>query len=79
MNENEVYETREEHLAFCKARALEYVEQGDLQQALESMSSDLQKHPETKNHPGIDLGIIMLVGGHLDSREKMKYFIEGFN
>jgi hypothetical protein len=39
--------TREEHLAWCKERALEYVAAGDLANAVASMSSDLNKHPET--------------------------------
>jgi hypothetical protein len=36
-----------EHLEWCKSRALEYLEQGDLLQAHASMISDLSKHPET--------------------------------
>lgn len=41
--------TRAEHLAWCKERALEYVDAGDLANAVASMGSDLQKHPETGN------------------------------
>lgn len=40
--------TREEHLAWAKARALEYVDRGELDQALASMGSDLNKHDETR-------------------------------
>ncbi len=71
--------TREEHLQWCKDRALEYVDMGDLGQAFASMASDLTKHEETKNHSGIKLGIMMLFGGHLDSAEEMRKFILGFN
>ena len=39
--------TRQEHLDWCKKRALEYLNQGDLQQAVASMISDLTKHEET--------------------------------
>ncbi|HEY0206507.1 MAG TPA: hypothetical protein VGC15_20435 [Acetobacteraceae bacterium] len=39
--------SRAEHLAWCKQRALEYVELGKLNQAVTSMSSDLTKHPDT--------------------------------
>ena len=39
--------TRDEHLAWCKARALEYLDAGDLVNAVASMASDLTKHPET--------------------------------
>jgi len=40
--------TRQEHLEWCKKRALEYIDINDLQQAFASMVSDLNKHPETK-------------------------------
>jgi Tfp pilus assembly protein PilF len=38
--------TREEHLAWAKERAHEYLDRGDLAQAVTSMGSDLNKHPE---------------------------------
>jgi len=38
--------TRKEHLDWCKERALKYVDDGNLQQAYTSMTSDLSKHPE---------------------------------
>lgn len=71
--------TRAEHLAWCKRRALEYVDAGDLNQAFASMGSDLGKHPETRDHSGIMLGTMMLLGGHLSTRQDMRKFIEGFN
>ena len=40
------YGTREEHIAWCKERALVYVDRGDLVSALASMTSDMRKHPE---------------------------------
>jgi hypothetical protein len=44
---------RAEHLAGCKARALEFLGAGNLQDAVASMVSDLRKHPETaaRNSP----------------------------
>ena len=55
--------TRQEHLAWCKQRALEYVDNGDLTNAYASMASDLRKHPETENHSAIGLGIqLMMIG-----------------
>lgn len=71
--------TRQDHLAFCKQRALEYVDANDLQQAFASMLSDLGKHEETVRHSGMRLGAALLVGGHLDTPYKMRHFIEGFN
>lgn len=71
--------TRQEHLDWCKQRALEYVDLGDNNQALASMGSDLGKHDETKNHAAIELGMMLLMAGHLNSQEKMRKFIQGFN
>lgn len=52
---------------------------GDVNQAFASMGSDLGKHPETANHAAIQLGMMMLMGGHLDTPQQMREFIEGFN
>ena len=71
--------TRAEHLAWCKQRALELVDAGDLNGAFASMGSDLRKHPETENHPAIELGFMLLLGGHLSTAADMRKFIEGFN
>lgn len=71
--------TRAEHLAWCKKRALEYCDAGDVNQAFASMASDLSKHPETEKHSGSELGAMMLFGGHLNTPEQMRRFIEGFN
>lgn len=70
---------RAEHLQWCKDRALAYVDDGDTQQAFASMGSDLDKHEDTANHPGMKIGMMMLLGGHLNSAEAMRKFIEGFN
>ena len=70
---------REEHLSWCKKRALEYVDAGDFEQAIASMGSDLGKHPDTANHAGIQLGVMLLMVGKLTSYEETRKFIEGFN
>jgi hypothetical protein len=70
--------TRAEHLAWCKERALEYVEAGDLHNAFASMNSDLQKHPETEGHIGSELGMMLMLSGHLDSPAEMRRWIEGY-
>lgn len=70
---------RMEHMAWCKKRALEYVDQGDNQQAFASMMSDLGKHPETQGHAAIHLGMMTLMTGKLDTTHEMRKFIEGFN
>ena len=70
---------RNEHLQWCKNRALEYVEAGELTEAFTSMISDLRKHPETVNHPGINLGMTLLFAEKLNDYTEMKKFIQGFN
>ena len=70
---------RAEHLAWCKLRALAYLDTNDTQQAFASMASDLNKHPETQDHSGMELGIMLQMGRHLSSVPKMRDFIEGFN
>jgi hypothetical protein len=70
---------REEHLEWCKKRALQYVEADDVVQAIMSMLSDLDKHPETESHAGKTLGIMLLSSGQLKTKEETRKFIEGFN
>ena len=71
--------TRADHLAWCKQRALEYCDHNDPEQAFGSMCSDLRKHPETQDHLGLELGMMMKMCGHLNTVAKMREFIEGFN
>ena len=66
---------RNEHLQWCKDRALEYVDIGDTNQALASMMSDLGKHEETKS----SASICMLGMAHVNSTVDMRRFIKGFN
>jgi hypothetical protein len=70
--------TRDEHLRWAKDRALEYVDAGELNNAFASMGSDLQKHPELRNHPGWQLAVSLKMAGHMPAHE-MRAWIEGFN
>ena len=70
---------RQEHLEWCKTRALEYVDAGDVKQAFASFLSDMGKHDETSNHLALEMGMTMLLSGHLSSVEEMRKWIEGFN
>ncbi len=70
---------RSEHLQWCKDRAIEYCDNGDPQQAYQSMTSDLGKHPETEGHSAITLGMRLLMGGQLETSDQMRKFINGFN
>ena len=70
---------RSEHLAWCKTRALQYVDAGEVTNAYSSMTSDLMKHPETQNHSALQMGMLLLMGGHLSTPHQMREFINGFN
>jgi hypothetical protein len=71
--------TRDQHLEWAKKRALKYVDDGDFMEAITSMGSDLTKHEELRNHPGIQIGIGLLAVGALSSDRDARRFIEGFN
>ena len=68
--------TREEHLAWAKQRALEYVNAGDLINAVASMGSDMSKHESTAIHPAL-VGVGMLYAADGKS-EDVRHWIEGF-
>lgn len=73
---------RKEHLNWCKQRAREYVQQGDLLNAVTSMMSDLGKHPETKEVGGgamAMLGVLALQQAMSGDRDGVVRYIEGFN
>jgi hypothetical protein len=68
--------TRDEHLAWCKERALEYWRAGDLENAVASMGSDLDKHPEMGCNPSLLMvGAMYAMNFDFDG---VKRWIEGF-
>jgi hypothetical protein len=73
--------TRNEHLAWCKQRALEYVDDGDMTNAFASMLSDLGKHPDLSGARDLcaQLGGMLLMSGHLSTPHEMREWIDGFN
>ena len=72
---------RAEHLAWCKERALEYADRGDMANAIGSLRSDLGKHPDTVESVGLvdELMMPLVLAGHLSSPVALRKFIEGFN
>lgn len=70
---------RDEHIKWCKTRALEYVGKNELDNAWSSMASDLGKHEETADHIGIQMGMMIIMTGGLSTNQEMRKFIEGFN
>lgn len=75
--------TREEHLQWCKDRAMEYVKRGALLEAVTSMGSDLTKHPETKSSADspVMAGLFLLACQQAQSgdRDGVVRYIKGFN
>lgn len=69
--------SRQEHVEWCKQRALAYVDRGDVQNAFASLNSDLRKHPETEDHGAIELGMMLMLAGHLSTSKQMREWIEG--
>ena len=80
MNKGKIM-TRDEHLTWCKQRAMEYVACGDLVNAVISMMSDLEKHPDT-SAKGTTLAMLGLLAAqqaaNADVRNVIRY-IQGFN
>ena len=70
--------TREEYLDWCKRRAHEYLDRGDIASAIASMISDMDKHDETKiKNPTLNmLGMLAAATGDLSATRR---FIDGFN
>jgi len=71
--------TRDEHLAWCKTRALQILDSGDMVEAMASMLSDLGKWEkplydrETLNLLSMDAMMFR------KTHDQMRNWIEGFN
>lgn len=73
--------TRQEHLDWCKQRAYEYLDIGDVQNAFSSFASDIGEHHETESIASVllQLSIPLMAMGHLGTVEEMRQHIAGFN
>jgi hypothetical protein len=74
-----VLQSRDEHLAFCKKRAHQYVERGELLEAVTSMALDLDKH-EAFRKPIYDT--LALAGALFEvprGADAVRRWIDGFN
>jgi hypothetical protein len=70
--------TREEHLKWCKERAISEMDYyNDPSKGIISMMSDLNKHPETSS-PTLQALCVMQLSKKLTRQETIK-FINGFN
>ncbi|HYW21627.1 MAG TPA: hypothetical protein VE956_20455 [Nodularia sp. (in: cyanobacteria)] len=54
-------------------------EHSTLISALDSIASDLQKHPETQGHPARKLGLVLYGNGRLATKDQMIRFIQGIS
>ncbi len=71
---------REQHIAWVKSRALDELDAGGpraIANAIASVISDLRKHPDTAGHAGIELTTMLAMGGHLDTPDQVREWIEG--
>jgi hypothetical protein len=68
---------RDEYLVWCKQRALEYLDRGDVVNAIASMGSNLMKHPEFEGVAKKLMPLGMWIAIHRDIHEARR-FIEGF-
>jgi hypothetical protein len=69
-------DARDQHLAWCKRRAHEYIADGDVQNAVQSMMSDLAKRDDIKITPEIAaLSFEVMLSGN---RDKARRFIDEF-
>ena len=74
-------ESRAEHLQWAKDRALKYADQEDMTNAIASLASDLQQHPDTAPSANIvaELMLPLAMMGKFDRPGELRKFIEGFN
>lgn len=75
-HESETEAAREAHLGWCKNRAMEYFNAGDLENAVASMVSDLGKREDTRCNPSLALLGMMYVMKY--DFAGVKHWIEGF-
>ena len=70
--------TRDEHLTWCKERALEYLKINDYDNAINSMASDLQKHEAWSGGSSV---AFLTMGAHMGIKDRFTItkWINGFN
>ena len=56
-----------------------YLQQGDTAQAFAAFTQWLRRYPQTENHSGVKLGFMQMMSGYLDTPEKMRTYLKGFN
>jgi hypothetical protein len=69
---------RDEHLAWAKQRAFEYLDAGDLKNACASMMSDLCMHPDFVGGSYDSLNVLGIMYASQHDDAGMRRWIEGF-
>lgn len=69
--------TREEHLEWCRSRALEYLDQGEVDKAFASFVSDLSKMPEGEDETDPDGNIRWLSSAATFAEEGFQALLDG--
>jgi len=69
--------TRAEHLEWCKTRAREYLDAGDVANAMVSMLSDLGKHDGTES--SARMGAVLMLAVDQTDIGSVRRWVEGFN
>jgi uncharacterized protein YfeS len=70
---------RDAHLSWAKARALAYLEAGDILNAVNSMLRDCDKHFDLATHPDLMIGVMSLANWiNNDATADVRRWIEGF-
>lgn len=71
--------SRAEHLTWAKQRALDELGPGGggPATAMASITSDLSKHPETAGHSGLELMMVLALGGHMRTSQQVREFVDG--
>ena len=70
---------RQEHLEWCKERAREYLDRGDVVNGIASMLSDINKHEETQLDSGSALSSLGMLYVMNNDMAGARRFVEGFN
>lgn len=71
--------TRDEHLSWCKTRALQVLDSGDVAGAMASMMSDLGKWDRPLYQPPMLSVLMMDAMKFRQTPAQMRDWIEGFN
>jgi len=69
--------TREEHIEFCKMRAREYLDRGQIKEGVTSMMSDLNKHEDTRS-AGKSMAMLGMLCMMQNDMAGARRFVDGF-